>query len=194
MMLSPGSPSAAARARRAAPALALLALALLPAAALASDEDDVPQPLDVVAELAVDAPALEEFVLHGTFPVPPGTFVDGDGPLPFMVRDTDGRLQPAQVETVSRYARGERGAEVVEVLARVHRPADTLPGQRLRYDVVWSPHERREHELRPHVEQFLAAPHDLVVLAHDAFGHAYSADLLTDVRHHTVELRTSRDG
>src|SRR5207302_287580 len=85
----------------------------------------------VVARLELAAPSTPDFVLRGTIPVPRGTFPRDDGLSPFVLRDVDGTLQPAQTEIVSRYPDDDAGADVVEVSARVARPPgipdETLP-------------------------------------------------------------------
>ena len=43
-----------------------------------------------VAILELAAPAPRDFVLHGTVPVPPGTYPRHDGKMPFLVKDSDG--------------------------------------------------------------------------------------------------------
>ena len=117
-------------------ALALLAALALGSPALAAPPGEVgeatliggflPVQAQTVAVFELGAPSVNEFTLRGTVPVPKGTFPRSDGKIPFAVKDFDGTLVPAQVERVSSYPRYADGADVVEVLARVHRDPNTF--------------------------------------------------------------------
>jgi hypothetical protein len=80
-----------------------------------------------VAEMQLEVKGQDPFILHGTLPLPPGTFPPG-GLKPLVLQDADGRLiHDTQVEVVSRYADPSQGADVVEVIARVTPEAKTKP-------------------------------------------------------------------
>ncbi|MAF66647.1 MAG: hypothetical protein CMJ84_13435 [Planctomycetes bacterium] len=148
----------------------------------------------ILARLELGAPAPAEFVLRGNFPVPRGVYPLEAGWSPFAVRDAAGVETPAQTEVVSRYARAADGADVVEVLARVARPAQSAPGDRLTFDVVWSPHPPAEPSVTAEVNALLQAPEALELRTRDVFGHIYTADLLRDERERNAELVVRRDG
>lgn len=135
-----------------------------------------------VATLRLGAPSVETFVLHGTVPVPRGVVPMPDGGSPFHVVDADGTLVPAQVETVSRYPLDADGADVVELLARVHRPANTATGARIAYQVVTQAHRATDARPGELVASLLETPRTLLARSTDAFGNLYAADLYEDVR------------
>lgn len=147
-----------------------------------------------VATLELAAPSVDTFVLRGTVPVPPFTFPVTNGVIPLQVRDANGSLVPAQVEIVSRYPNDAEGADVVEVLANVHRPAGVQPGDRIQYDVVAQPHRRVQPDAATSVDEIFALPRGVVLRATDAFGNVYQSDLLDDVRANTPNLRVMRSG
>ncbi|MCB9913544.1 MAG: hypothetical protein H6828_00175 [Planctomycetes bacterium] len=150
---------------------------------------------DEVARLELAAPDVDSFVLHGTLPLPPAMHQPGASQSPFVVRDPEGHEVPAQVETVTRYAAAEDGADVVEVLARVARPAAAAPGDRLTYTVLWAPHAPDAPSVDADVQALLDDAGALVLRTHDVFGHTYEADLLTDLRaNDPLELRRLRSG
>lgn len=161
-------------------ALALALLSVLAPASRAALAASVLPPDAHVATLELAAPATSAFVLRGTVPIPLGTYPRADGALPFRVRDADGSLVDAQVEVVSRSGATVLEAQVVELLARVHRPAGAQTGDRLRYDVVLSPHADDELFPSPFVSALLATPGQLVLRATDAFGNVYLTDLRED--------------
>ncbi len=161
------------------PLVAALASALAFAAPAAAQR--LPEGAQV-ATLRLGAPAVDAFVLHGTVPVPRGVFPLEEGGAPFHVLDSDGTLVPAQVETVSRYPYDADGADVVEILARVHRPPDTTPGARLEYQVITHAHRATDTREGALVRALLDVPRALVARGTDAFGHVYAADLYEDVR------------
>jgi hypothetical protein len=150
---------------------------------------------DEVAVLRLAAPRVASFALRGTVPLPKGVFPRSDGSSPFVVRDSMGNLSEAQVEIVSRYANDNDGADVVEVLAAVARPSGALPGDRIEYTVIWSPHLPAAPRITSAVEQLLETPDSLVLRTRDVFGHSYTADLLADLRNsEPIELKVKRAG
>jgi len=141
-----------------------------------------------VAVLELPAPEATTFVLRGTVPVPPYVAPRKDGQVPLTVLDYDRSRVPSQVEIVSRYADAERGADVVEVLARVRRDPAVAPGTPVRYTVLLEPHPGPAAPATAEVQSLLAAtddvpavvrdflddPDHLVLGAIDAFGNLYS--------------------
>lgn len=136
----------------------------------------------VVALLELQVPNQARFVLRGTLPVPKGTYPRTDGKLPFSIRNVDGNCVPTQVETVTRYPDANDGADVIEVLATVDRPAGALAGQLVQYKVVENPHPRGKLPIKKSVLDLLAAPASAMLVAHDVFGHEYRVDLLQGMR------------
>jgi hypothetical protein len=88
-----------------------------------------------VALFELGAPPQSTFLLHGTLPIPPQVYPHVPGQDPFQIIDADGSLVPAQTEIVSRYPSDVDGADVVELLARVHVPPQANPGDRIQYTV-----------------------------------------------------------
>ena len=140
-----------------------------------------------VGFLETQAPALTEFVLRGTLPVPPGTFPRADGAEPFTLLDYDGTVLPTQTELVTRYPDEADGADVVEVLARVRRDPGLAVGTKLRYEIVQEPQAAGPDPGAPGVEDlvngtlavpqsvqdFLADPNALQISVYDTFGNEY---------------------
>jgi hypothetical protein len=150
---------------------------------------------DVVAEFELAAPSAPSFVLHGTLPLPPGLWSPESTLTPFSLRGSDGVAVQAQIEVVSRYADPDDGADVVEVLARVARPAGAGPGDRIEYELLWSPRVPSPHALNAEVAALIQTPGALELRTRDVFGHAYAADLLRDLREgNPDDLRSKRDG
>lgn len=146
----------------------------------------------VVAELELEAPEADTFVLHGTVPVPRHTLTD-DGPdAPLAILAPDGSPLPTQVERVSGYADAASGADVVELIARVQRPAGAQPGDRVRYEVAHQDAPQPDLQLHPAVEELLATDGALQLRTKDVFGHDYAADLRRDLDAEAPRLR--RDG
>ncbi len=174
--------------RAVAPLLACaLSAGVLEARAFAQAEPEV------VARLELAVPNQTIYLLRATLPVPPGTW-DGEGPVPFAVRNPNGKLAPTQVETVTRHPTRHDGAAVVEVIARVRRPESMQTGERLRYDVVRSPHPEGGFELDEHVRNLVNSSGSVVLTTRDVFGNTYSADLLRDLRTTSSDLRVLREG
>ena len=150
---------------------------------------------DVVAEFELAAPGINTFFLKGTLPMPPELYPLNTTTPPFSVRDADGNVVDAQVEIVSRYANPAHGADVVEIIAQVNRPAGTSSGDRIVYEVIWRASAQPTHTVDPQIQTILDTPDSIVLRCTDVFGHPYEADLLNDVRiNNTAELRTNRDG
>lgn len=100
------------------------------------DEPDEPLnlvPGQVVAALEVVLPASSTFVLHGTVPLPKGAYIPEDGDVPFTLLDWDSTPVETQLEVVSRYPAATDGADVIEVLATVHRNPGLAPSNRAQY-------------------------------------------------------------
>lgn len=133
---------------------------------------------EVVATLALEAPAAEEFVLHGTLPVARGAVPLDAKDVPLAVLQIDGGdVAPTQVEVVSRYPSDEDGADVVEVIARVRRPLGVPPGKRVSYPVVLQSQPHGTVALHPDVAELFSTDGALELRASDVFGHVYRADL-----------------
>jgi len=192
-----GSPT---RVRRALPSAALVALVAACGGGAGTDPNSTGQLEllagggEVVAQLSLAAPASGSFVLHGTLPVPRRLHHPDDELSPFALRGPDGVLCPAQVETVSRYPRGEDGSDVVEILARVQRPEDVDPGERLDFEVVLAEHEPDRHRASSAVRTLMRTPRAVVLRTEDVFGHPYEADLLRDLRDVDPEMRILKEG
>ncbi|MEM7310726.1 MAG: hypothetical protein AAF682_28895 [Planctomycetota bacterium] len=166
-------------------------LALLSALALtapASAQSDVPaSPGDVVGFLEVEIPESGSFLLHGTLPLPRGTWIKPKAVGPLLVLNHDGTPVGTQTEAVSRYASPQDGVDVAEVIARVHSGSAT-PGSLHKYRVVYYPHlvetppapsmdALLEGIFKPalNVRQLVSDPDALIVEAVDAFGNSYIA-------------------
>ena len=159
-----------------------------------------------VALLETRAPAQQEFMLRGTVPVPPNVFPRADGLSPFTILDFDGSPRPTQVEIVSRYANSAEGADVVELLARVHRAPGVAVDAPTRYRVLLdkSPGAPPVEDLQPVpevVRDFLLDPLALEIRSTDCFGNRYVSRPLGGVRelavlHHgpvQAEMRVYQD-
>ncbi len=142
-----------------------------------------------VAVLETVASSESQFLLHGTFPVPPGTYPRSDGKQPFAVRDFDGiTLLETQTEVVTRYPKDADGADVVEVVARVTRDPGVTPGTRVTYGVVSSVHDSQPAPGTPDVDDLrdgpflvpgsvrtlLADPNAIRIAAWDCYGNMYT--------------------
>ena len=147
---------------------------------------------ELVARIQLDAPTPSSFVLRATVPIPPGVHPLPGGQVAFTVRGPDGAVTPAQLATVSRYATLEQGADVVEVLSRVTRPAANPPGSRIEYEVLYSPHATQT--FTPTAAMTALVQAGVQLETRDVFGHLYRADLLRDLRDGTSDLRTLRAG
>jgi len=168
----------------------ILGLAAIPLLLSATHAGTNPPAADEVARLVLSAPASSEFVLRATIPVPRGTFPRPDHAMPFAVQDVDGTLVPTQIEIVSRFPEEVGGADVVEVLARVHKPPFAPAGARLEYSVYRHPHPRGTFTVLPAVEALLRPTARVRLTAHDVFGNDYEAEL----RAPELVTETRRDG
>ncbi|HVS09066.1 MAG TPA: hypothetical protein VMS76_04260 [Planctomycetota bacterium] len=158
--------------------LLLMALAAGAAAAAVPASGSIGAQAPTVAILELGAPALTDFVLRGTLPVPARTYPRLDGLQPLAVIDSDGAIVAAQVEAVTAYPRQSDGAAVVEVLARVKRPAGASPGDRIQYQVVEFPHPGGRPALTPAVRSLLGSKNGVLLSTRDVFGNEYEIDLL----------------
>ncbi len=149
---------------------------------------------DLVGLFEVTLPAVTPFVLHGTMPVPPRAHVDPPTGVPFQLRGPDGVVFAAQIETVTRWPNSDDGADVVEILARVDRPAGLAPGARTSYQVMYQPHGAGQCHPSVHVENLLAQEGAIVLSTRDVFGNEYRTDVLTDARSGTGSARTLKSG
>jgi len=149
---------------------------------------------DTVGQFELQAPSVATFTLHGTLPVPRGTFVPGSGVEPFVIVDSAGSDTLAQCESVTRYPDAADGSDVVEVIARVDRPASVSAGQMLRYDVRYQPHPTSPSSAPQAVANLISYERGVVLRTKDVFGNAYSADLFHDARENGPSLRKLKDG
>lgn len=165
-------PSAAARCLAAALALgALLALSTTPSGQGPRRR--------VVGELATRVPPHSEFMLRGTLPIPPGRYPRLDGNNPFAILDHDGTLRFAQVEVVSRYPSEADGADVVELIAVVHRDPALPVGAPTSYRVIHSPTLGMDPPPGPRgvpeaVDELILDPTGIEIAAYDCFGNRYA--------------------
>jgi len=148
---------------------------------------------DIVAELELELPEEQDFILRATLPVPPDMVLDGFDRVPFAVVQPDGRSARTQVEIVSRYPDVARGADVVELLARVTRGRG-LAGERTTYPVAFLPAEPAELQVDDAVAALLAEPGNLMLFTRDVFENEYVADIWRDALEATGEERVLRDG
>ncbi len=166
---------------------ALALVALLASASYAANE---------VAALELGAPSIPSFVLHGTIPVPKGTYPRADGLVPFSILDVNGAKVPTQVEIVSRYPNDADGADVVEVLGRVNLAPNTAAGTRVTYEVIDDPHAPVKFAANKPVLGMLSQPGTMLLVAEDCFGNQYTLDLVSDsrMRYSNGSLKVLRDG
>ncbi len=171
---------------RSTPTLAarILATALLIAAAPAQTP---------VARISVEVPDMQQFVLQATVPVPPGTYLDTFPQYPLAVL-VGGQPVTTQVETVARYPRAADGAAVVELLARVTRPAGAAPGTEVTFDVVRHDHPRATTQPAAEAAALLAQPRALRLATRDLHGNRYSADLYAKARSGHPSVKVLRNG
>jgi hypothetical protein len=139
-------------------------------------------------ETSAPEPGVTEFVLRGTFPVPPRSVPRIDGRDPYVVLDWDGTPLPTQTEIVTRYADPLDGADVVEVLAKVHRDPAAAAGADLRFEVLQSPSVALPGPGSVGLEDLLATasvpasiqailndPSAIEIRTYDCFGNKYVA-------------------
>jgi len=89
-----------------------------------------------VARFETVAPTDEFFLLRGTMPVPAGALTDAKTKSPYAVLDSSGNVAWTQLERMTRYPSTSQGWAVVELIAKVQRPAGKVAGDRITYDVV----------------------------------------------------------
>lgn len=142
----------------------------------------------VVGAFDVDLPDEAQFLLRGTLPVPAGVFTDTSTELPLAIENSDGETVVTQVEIASRYPSPTDGAEVLEIMARVERPAGMNAGERARYDIrlldsavaLPTPSATPLEELADGpsslptaLVNLLSDPESIVLRTRDVFGHRY---------------------
>ncbi len=140
------------------------------------------------AAVRLRLPSRESFVLHATVPVPRGAIAGG---VQFALRpQSEGApWVEAQWETVTRYPSGE--PDVVELAARVQRPAGSRPGQWLTFDVQVSPPGPEQAAAAQQTTAVFAAwPKELELRCRDVHGHLYTARLLDELgaASHAVQI------
>lgn len=148
----------------------------------------------VVAQLETVLGDERHFLLRATLPVPAGTLLLGSSMEPLAIRNSNGTICPTQVDIVSLYPRELDGADVVEVSAVVEAPLGGGSGDRVTYDVVRLNTASSAFDRSARAAQLVATPQAVTVHTQDAHGHAYTADLLADVRTHTASHRLEVDG
>ncbi|MHC4262965.1 MAG: hypothetical protein ACYSWX_10620 [Planctomycetota bacterium] len=89
-----------------------------------------------VGLLETVVPDATEFTLRGTLPLQPNVFGDASPNYTLSLVDADGNTVPTQVEVVGRFADDSLGADVVELIARMPRPAGAVTGERVQFEVV----------------------------------------------------------
>jgi len=153
--------------------LRLLAL-LVAAPALASAQTPV-------ARISVELPQMEQFILQATVPVPAGTFLPSMTNMPLAIV-TGGVPATTQIESVTRFPRDADGAAVVELIARVIRPAGAAPGSEQVYDVILHDHARGTHQPGVDVSALLATPGAVTLATRDLYGNRFATDLYAKPR------------
>ena len=156
----------------------VLALFLVLGSLAAAEKRTLPDAAgrNTVALLETSAPFTSEFLLRGTFPVPPLTVPRADGREPFTVLDYDGTPVVTQTEIVSRYARESDGADVVEVIARVRRDPRVEPGTPVHYAVLGLGGPEvggATQDLPQSVLDLLHDPNGIEIATWDCFGNKY---------------------
>lgn len=146
-----------------------------------------------VARISVELPQMESFLLQATVPVPPATFLPGATTMPLAVV-SNGAPATTQVEVVSRYPRASDGAAVVELIARVSRPAGLAPGAEAIFDVVQHNHAPSAHEPGSEALALLATPGAIKLASRDIYGNRYEADLYAKPRAGASGVDVLRNG
>jgi hypothetical protein len=156
-------------------------------------------PGQIVGKISLRAPTVELFTLRSTMPLPiqiypitSGTYL---GQEPFVIVDSDGSLVAAQTEVVSSFPKESDGADVVELIARVHKPSGVTSGDTITYKVMYSPHSNANPAanftsarqallsvsgLTNEVRDLLNNPDSLVIRARDLFSNNYQTRPLAD--------------
>ncbi|MCA9000677.1 MAG: hypothetical protein KDB61_02055 [Planctomycetes bacterium] len=132
-----------------------------------------------VARFTHPAPTRTSYVLHGTLPIPAGTW-DGNRQHPSLAfQNYDGSLAPTQMEVVTRNAVGE--PEVVELIGRVKRDPAVAAGTPIDFEVVAHGATPMPFVLRNDVMRLLHNPGQIVMHTTDVFGNRYQTDLMRDL-------------
>ncbi|MDP6520576.1 MAG: hypothetical protein QF411_11820 [Planctomycetota bacterium] len=134
---------------------------------------------DELATLETEVGRSPHLLIHGTLPLPPRAFPLRDSTHPFRIEAPDGTRTPVQVDSLSRYGRGSDGSDVVEVSARVRRPAGLVEGARASFRLVYDPRMPLPHNPQPAVTELLGTPGAMKLTSSDWFGHEYERDLST---------------
>ena len=142
---------------------------------------------DIVGLFELVAGEVDHFPLHGTLPIPKGTYPRDDGKNPFVIVDSESNAYPTQVETVTRYANPADGADVIELLSRVTLPEGVTPGTRVQYSVMYSPMTPGAPNYTSDVSALFATPEAITLSTRDCFGHEYTANLLEDITSGSAE-------
>jgi hypothetical protein len=92
------------------------------------------------------------------------------------------------------YPEARDGADVVEVMGRVHRPRGVHAGDRIEYLVALGSSPRGELQATEAVEGFFDAPGSLLLQTRDIFDNRYKADLLQPLRAGSADVDLLRHG
>lgn len=147
-----------------------------------------------VARVSVELPEQQQFLLQVTLPVPPGTFLPGATTVPIAIGVPGGHIT-TQIEPVAYFPRSQDGASVVELIARVTRPAGLQPGTEATFDVIAAPHSAvGGHAPGPDAAQLLGTPNSIRLATRDINGNRYVADLYRKPRTNAAGVTTLRNG
>ncbi len=147
-----------------------------------------------VARISVEVPAQEQFLLQATVPVPPGTFVPGTTTAPIAIGAPGGHIT-TQIEPVAYFPRTQDGASVVELIARVTRPAGVAVGSEVVFDVITQPHAVvATHTPGAEAAQLLGTANGIRLATRDVNGNRYAADLYRKPRTGQLGFTTLRNG
>lgn len=148
---------------------------------------------DVVATFTVVAPSSIAFTLEATLPIPPGTVFPGGTAVGFAIVSR-GVEVPTQIEVVSRYPDPADGADVIEVIARVERPVESIPRQEITFDLVKSRQQDQPFQATPAVQALLDSAEGLTISSRDLHGNLYIANLLHRITARHPNVFEVRDG
>ncbi len=149
------------------------------------------EPGDIVGKFEIVAGSVDHFPLHGTLPIPQGTYPRPDGKNPFTIVDSERNVYPTQTEIVTHYADESDGADVVEILSRVSLPDGTVPGDRVQYSIMYSPLAPMSPSVTDDVSTFFSTPEALTLRTRDCFNHEYVTDLLAGVANDQAQVLKS---
>ncbi|TAJ18330.1 MAG: hypothetical protein EPO68_07995 [Planctomycetota bacterium] len=140
----------------------------------------------VVGRIELACPAVVEFPIEATIPLPKGAWPEPSNGRVFFLRGPSGKNVHAQAEIVSRYASAADGADVVQMIAHVDRPPTTTVGTTIGYDVIYfAPQgddvqlpngyqlENGSLKLPDVIAGLLSQPGALAVRARDAYDNVY---------------------